>query len=224
MKNLEILHQRILGGYKTVAVVGNAGVNQSDDQRIRDCSRVVRFNNYATRAGISYTEDPYRCDILFSTFDLHSKGSNPKDVVIGIPFPFKAAEIYNKPAVWYPKSSIWTVNPYENMRMCHEMDIKSDGFSHPIPSIGFTALWHMMDWVGVEFYICGFEWYFNEATGLFQNFRLDKNPKPSTWNHDYHKEIKFILEHIRPKNNINFSDRCNKLLDIAADQLKRNGI
>lgn len=222
MKQLKILSDDILAPYRAasprkkiqVAVVGNSGVTDDDEDFINDADCVVRFNNYATRDGITHTKDRKKCDILFSTFDLHSAGTTPKDVVVGIPYPFKAREIYGKPARWYPKARTWMVNPYENMSMCAEMKIDSLGFAHPVPSIGFTALWHMKDW-DVEFYIAGFSWYYDSKTHKFQNWDLKNKSYPKTWNHNYPKEIEWIIKNLMPKNNIIFSPGCSKLLAIA---------
>jgi hypothetical protein len=194
--------------------VGNAGVNDEEDKTISESSRVVRFNNYGTRENVKKTNDKLLCDILFSTFDLHSQGANPKDVVIGIPFPFKQESISNKAPRWYPKSNIWMVNPYLNAEMCRELKVTSNGSQHPLPSIGFTALWHMKDWKN-EFYVCGFEWYFNGAD-KFQNWDLRNANYPTNWNHNYPKEIRWILENLyKKKNNFIFSKRCQHLLNLA---------
>ncbi len=133
MRNLKILSPDIFGGLKKnplVSIVGNAGVETRDQRIIQDSDCVIRFNNYATRENIEKTNDPFRCDILFTTFDLHSQGSNPKHVVAGIPYPFKAAEIIDKPAKWYPNSKQWMINPYLNMELCKGLGLNSIGHTH----------------------------------------------------------------------------------------------
>lgn len=218
MRKLKILDREILASYNVgksemVAVVGNSGIKPEDQEIIDSCQCVIRFNNYATREGIEKTADPNQCDILFSTFDLHSNGSNPKDIVIGIPYPFKARQINLKPDRWYPRSNCWMVNPYLNMEMCAELQINSLGHSHPIPSIGFTALWHMREWP-TQFYICGFNWYY-QGMGKFQNWDLKNSDYPINWNHNYPKEIKWILQNLFRKDNFIFSKECTKVLQIA---------
>lgn len=221
MNFLSILSPQIFNSFKKICIIGNSGADEEVDKEIEESDCVIRFNNYATRSGLKKTKDPYRCNILFSTFDLHSVRCAPEHVVIGIPFPFKAKEIYQKCDSWYRKSKIWMVNPYENMRMCEIMNINSLGYHHPIPSIGFTALWHISQMnLTKRIFVGGFEWYHNDETGLFQNFDLKKSPKPSNWNHDYHKELDFIIKYILPKNNIIFSKRCSFLLDKANSQLR----
>ncbi len=218
MNNLEILSERILDRYskekrRLVVVIGNSGVSKADQSVIDVADVVVRFNNYATRDGVQKTEDPFRCDILFSTFDLHSAGSRPRDVVIGIPYPFKAKEIYNKPFRWYNKANHWMVNPYLNMQCCMDLGLDSLGYAHPLPSIGFTALWHIRNWTA-QFYICGFNWY-QTGPGRFQNHDIRNTNYPTIWNHNYNLEVKWILANLYKKNNIMFSSECKKILDTA---------
>lgn len=224
MKNLKILSPEILRKYTkpntvpTLAIVGNGGISLQDEERINSSDCIVRFNNYATREKISKTTDPFKCDILFSTFDLHSKGSNPRDVVIGIPYPFKAKEIQSKPARWYPNSHHWMVNPYHNMNLCEDLGLNSLGFAHPLPSLGLTALYHLSK-MQCNMFIAGFQWYYDEQTGLFQNHHLSNKKYPGHWNHSYPKEIGWILDNLYGKVNVNFSKSCTRLLDIAKKQL-----
>lgn len=218
MNRLEMLSERILDPYSTekrrlVAVIGNGGVSPSDQSVIDVADCVVRFNNYATREKIEKTQDPYKCDILFSTLDLHSQGCKPKDVVIGIPYPFKAKEISQKMPRWYGKSNHWMVNPYLNMQCCMDLGFDSVGYAHPLPSIGFTALWHMHNWTA-QFYIAGFNWYF-DGHSKFQNWDLKNKDYPKCWGHNYPKEIEWILTNLFKKNNIMFSPECLRILDTA---------
>lgn len=221
MNNLELLSPRILDNYKPnplIAIVGNSGINDIDDNIIENADIVVRFNDYATRDKIQHTKDKYLCDILFSTFDLHSVGSKPKDVVIGIPFPFKADQIYHKPKKLYPSSRVWMVNPYLNMNMCKEMNIDSLGACHPLPSIGFTALWHLHTFP-CNIFIAGFNWYYDKKTKLFQGLDLKNKNYPENWNHNYPKEIEWILKYLYYRDNIIFSSECKSVLKIAIKQI-----
>ncbi len=218
MNNLKMLSELILNPYdnlgkKTIAIVGNGGISESENAIIDNADCVVRFNNYATRQGIPKTKDPFRCDILFSTFDLHSEGSNPCDVVIGIPYPFKAQEIFDKPKKWYPKSTHWMVNPYLNMKCCEDLGSNSMGHQHPLPSLGTTALWHMHKW-DANFYITGFNWYY-DGLGRFQDWDLRNKNYPKNWNHNYPKEVEWALRNLLGKNNIIFSDKCFEILKVA---------
>ncbi len=215
MNSLQILNRNILRPYgmcPLVAIVGNAGIRPEDEEPLKRADCVVRFNNYATRAGIIKTSNPFRCDILFSTFDLHSNGAKPKDVVIGIPYPFKAKEIYTKPARWYPDSRHWMVNPYHNMMLCEELGLNSLGHTHPLPSIGFTALWHLQNYPA-DFYVTGFNWY-NEGN-KFQGWDLKNTNYPKTWNHNYCKEVQWTIKNLFHKNNFIFSKECARILNLA---------
>jgi hypothetical protein len=220
MKHLKIFNESILNNYKQnrsvprVAIVGNGGTSKTDADFISDADAVIRFNNFGTRKEISHEISRSKCDILFSTFDLHSHTAAPKDVVIGIPFPFHAKDIALKMPKWYPSAREWMVNPYTNMEMCAEMGCGTLGHEHPFPSIGFTALWHMQYWKA-EFYVTGFEWYFDDVTHKFQNWDIRNTQYPKNWNHNYPKEVKWIIENLLNKNNFIFSDRSLYILNVA---------
>lgn len=221
-KNLKIFDRDLLwylkGGKPNcslipkIAIIGNAGVTQQDNEKIDQADVVVRFNNFATRERITHSSDRFRCDVLFTTTDLHSNGSRPSDVVIGIPSPFKQDQVLRNLPRWYPESRYWMVNPYENYRLCQELELQSDGSKHPLPSIGFTALWHMRDWTE-EIYIGGFNWYVDLQKDTVQNKPIDPSILPSNFNHFYIKELAWIIKHLKPKKNILFSDACLKILN-----------
>lgn len=199
--------------------MGNAGIDEASQSAIDHADVVIRFNNYANR-NIIHTKDKLRCDILFSTFDLHSAGSDPRDVVIGIPFPFKAHEIESKPERWYPNARPWMVNPYENMKMCRELHAESMGFQHPFPSIGCTALWHMQDW-DADFYVCGFSWYSSLKEKTIQGVPMNATPAShkKIWNHNYFNELQWIIKTLVPKNNIIFSESCQEIISVYSKYL-----
>lgn len=218
--NLSIFSESILPkNNPKIAIIGNGGVNIDDDKYIKEADVVVRFNNYATRDGINKTKDPLLCDILFTTFDLHSNGACPKNVVIGIPFPFHAKDIIIRSAKWYNSSKLWMVNPYVNMQMCADIGWGNNGYEHPFPSIGFTALWHMHNW-NAEFYVTGFEFYYDDKTKTFQKWDIRNTKYPKTWNHNYPLEVKWILKNLYKKNNFIFSKRTKYILGVANDILK----
>lgn len=221
MKKLKLLDQSIFSNYgraSTVAIVGNGGITEKEQRQIDKCDIVVRFNNYATRKDIAKTTNPLKCDILFSTFDLRSEGDNPKDVVIGIPFPFHAKQVAIRMDKWYAESRQWMVNPFLNMKMCQDMDIDSLGSSHPLPSIGFTALWHIYQ-MPMFFYVFGFNWYFNPENGKFQGWDIENDNYPRHWNHNYIKEVRWIVANLMGKHNIIFSEPCLNILEYAKKKL-----
>lgn len=223
MNNLKILSSEIIHKYDlvpTIAVIGNAGVNPEDEECINKADCIVHFNNYATRQDVRKKKDAHKCDILFSTFDLHSTGSCPRDVVITIPAPFHIKEIPTKINKWYPKSGHWMVNPYENMHLCEELGLKSLGYHHPLPTVGMTALYYLSK-MPCRMFICGFSWYWNYQTGLFQGHHLSNKTYPSNWNHRYPAEIEWILNNLYDKPGMNFSQSCTSLLEEAKKQLGR---
>lgn len=219
---LKILNSQVFNRNR-IAIVGNGGVNAADNRELKG-RYIIRFNNYATRQGVEHPRERYTCDCLFTTLDLHSVGSKPDHVVIGIPFPFKAEEIIEKVGKWYSNSHLHTVNPYWNLLMCRELGIPSDGFKHPFPSIGFTALWHLhrmglLASHATDIYICGFNWYFDWRTKLCQGKEFGLTEYPSHWNHNYPNEVKWIVENLLGKININFSFDCRKILEFAKKQI-----
>lgn len=220
MESLQILNRSLFEKKRSICVVGNGGVSPEDEEHIRNSDCVIRFNNYATRQNITLTEDKNKCDVLFTTFDLHSMGVRPKAVVIGIPFPFHAERISNKLEAWYPYSDPYMVNPYLNMEMCKMLNIPSEGYKHPFPSIGFTCLWHIWRMrITNPIYICGFNWYFDWSTMLCQGKPLGITEFPKNWNHNYHNELRWMTEHLMPKQFITFSDSCKKILKYARTKI-----
>lgn len=215
MKNLKLLSPEILNYYKfssvpNIAIIGNGGATPQDDEELDQADVVVRFNNFASRQGIKNTKDPNRCDILFTHFDLHSHTCNPSDVVIAIPYPFKIKQVIERSKKWYPNARLWMVNPYLNYQLCRELDLNSEGFKHPLPSLGMTGLYHMLEWPA-RFYIGGFNWYFND--GKIQNQPITMKSFPSNFNHFYVKEIHWAIQNAYGKLNIKFSDSCKQILN-----------
>lgn len=219
--NLAILRSDLLLKRK-VCIVGNGGVTIEDEKKIEEADIVIRFNNYATRKGITQARNQ-RCHMLWTTFDLHSLNIAPRYVVAGIPFPFHAEHIISRCHRWYPDADMMMVNPYWNFMMCKELEIKQDddhlGWRHPFPSLGFTCLWHL-NRMGVfessKVYICGFNWYFDWSTKLCQGRELTKKDDPAHYNHNYAKEIEWIVKNLLHKMNINYSNSCKQILDYAA--------
>lgn len=204
--------------------MGNAGVTSYDNKWVENADIVIRFNNYATRQGIAHLGNRSRCDVLFTTFDLHSQAvkSPPQHVVIGIPYPFHVDHIIEKFDQWYPQATPWMVNPYWNRLMCQELGIQSEGWKHPFPSIGFTALWHMHR-LGInnnsDIYICGFNWYYDHDTKLMQGYKLNKQPRPTHFNHDYWIESSWIVKNLLPSSGYSFSPTCIAVLDKVKEAL-----
>lgn len=222
---LQLFNVRALLGAKTIAVVGNAGINYEDNQYINQADVVVRFNNYATRKDIQYTNDRFRCDVLFSTFDLHSAESDPRVVVIGIPYPFNLQHIPRKLNKWYPKSVPYMVNPYLNAQICAELGLESDGYKHPLPSIGFTALWNIHNVLKTVInynpviYVAGFRWYSDPSKLTIQDRHVHL-PKASHFNHHYREEMQWIIRHLLHDTHYFFSKECRSILETFEPHLK----
>jgi len=227
MFNLQILNKNIWSKYVkdgelSIAVIGNAGVSEQDNNSIQKCNCHVRFNNYATRADIQdkLTADPLRCDVLFSTFDLHSKGAAPKDAIITIPFPFKQKRIARLAQKWYPRSQKWMVNPYLLAEYCEELGLDSEGWRHPCPSVGMTCLMNLRDHldqlkIKSRVFVAGFEWYYNKKKNSFQNWDLRRTDHPKTWNHNYPKEVEWVYDNLVNHAGFTFSGRAARILNYA---------
>ncbi len=201
---------------KQLCIMGNGGISLDDSKEMDRSDVVVRFNNYGSRADVAKPLNKLRCDVLFTTFDLHSHGALPQHVVAGVPYPFHAERVMEKFDVWYPTATPWMVNPYWNLLMCRELNIKSDGYAHPFPSIGFTALWHLnrsgvLDSTRVV--ISGFNWYYEGSTDTIQGLDLKSDKHPQHFNHHYLGEVRWIKKHLYGKININFSLGCKHVLD-----------
>lgn len=110
------------------------------------------------------------------------------------------------------------VNPYVNMQMCEEMRIDSLGASHPLPSIGFTALYHMQDFP-VSIYVCGFNWYFDKTKRVIQGHEIGNYDYPKNWNHNYPKEVYWIIDNLMKKDNIIFSESCHNTLSYIRNKI-----
>lgn len=221
INQLQILSPEIFKKYSTsdrgrIAIIGNAGVDAYDNKWVHESDCVIRFNNFATRQDITHLQRRKRCDILFTHLDLHSQGVEPTDVVIGIPFPFKPDNIIKNLDKWYPDSNIHMVNPYWNYMMCQELGIESEGWKHPLPSLGTTCLWHLKRMginINFDIYVCGFNWYFDHSTNKMQNYPLNHQPRPKHFNHDYWIESSWIVNNLLPHEGWHFSPSCLAVLN-----------
>lgn len=220
--HLNLLSLKALRRSSRIAIIGNAGVTLADDRMVAQCDHVIRFNNFATRQGISNLSNPHRCDTLFTTFDLHSVGAKPMNVVIGVPYPFHVERIIQQFDKWYPSSVPYTLNPYWQFQMCQELQVNSEGWKHPFPSVGFTALWHLSK-LGINInssvFVCGFNWYYDESSGLMQGYKLNRQPRPTHFNHDYWKESSWIVKNLLGKSGWTFSESCMRVLNKVKEAL-----
>jgi len=227
IQRLNILSARTFKQASTIAIVGNGGLNDEDNELINASECVVRFNNYASREGIKYTKDRYRCNVLFTTFDLHSEGAEPDSVVIGIPFPFSCEHIERKMTKWYWKSQPYCLNPYVNLHLMKDLGLQDMGHGggHPCPSIGFTAVWHlyhlirhMKNWNPVV-YIAGFNWYSNKEKLEIQGRHIHQ-PRAWHYNHHYREEMKWMIDHLLNHPSFCFSEECLSILQAFKPHIK----
>jgi len=225
IRRINTLSSRAFNNAKTIAIVGNGGISPSDNEVINQCDCVVRFNNYATREKIEYTAERFRCDTLFSTFDLHSTGAEPATTVIAIPFPFHAKDIPRKLNKWYPKSAPFVLNPYVNMELCDALGLDSLGDQHPIPSVGLTAVWHIYQLIKFQrnwnpkIHICGFNWYSDKDKLTIQGRKMDMR-KAGHFNHHYREEMKWMIDNIMFHPNFSFSSECFEILQAFKPHIK----
>jgi hypothetical protein len=220
-----------LGEPVKIAIVGNGGLSQEDQEHIDGANCVIRFNNYATRDGIQYTADRFRCDVLFTTTDLHSEGADPHSVVIGVPFPFKIPQVTSKIHKWYPRARPYMVNPYLNHLMVQELELWSPaweklpekvdprGWMHPFPSVGFTCLWHLLDIIKTVpsfnplIFVAGFNWYAENEGQKIQGWDMKRTDYPTHWNHNYPKEARWIIENLMNHDQFSFSEQSWRILE-----------
>lgn len=205
-----------------ISVIGNAGITQNDVPRI-EASLAIRFNNYATRAGIGHHTS--KCDMLWTTGDLHSQGSSPSSVVVGIPFPFKTDSLPSRLNRWYSKSTPYTVNPYWCYEMNQELGIPSEGWKHPFPSIGFTCLWHLHKLISTSkfrpsVYVAGFNFYHDKGRiqGIIPSRDYTVN-RHKCFNHHYILEVKWIMEKLWNHPCFQFSPEINKIFQSLKPKL-----
>jgi hypothetical protein len=209
------------GSKVKIAVVGNGGLSDEDQETIANADCVIRFNNYATREGIDYSSDRFKCDMLWTTGDLHSQGSDPRAVCLGIPFPFKCQSMPARIKKWYPKSTALMVNPYWNLQMNMELKTGTEGFTHPFPSIGFTCLWHLktifdkVPTFQAQIFIAGFNWYSQQEGKTIQGVipSRDYDPKKKGhFNHHYVLEAIWMIDNLMSHPSFGFSESCWRIL------------
>ncbi len=207
---------------RTVAIVGNGAVDAESTSHIEQADVVVRFNNWATRSFCVEHNLPHstgRCDLLVTHCDLHSgnqgKGGigRPSLVVIGIPAPFHIDVLPARIDKWYPDCRVAIVNPYWNRQLCQSLALKSEGWQHPLPTLGMTALYHLgrME-LGYEYYVCGFDWHFDPERDTIQEHAVDAQKLPGHYNHWYVKEAVWIARSLWQRPKWSFSSRAARTL------------
>jgi hypothetical protein len=213
---------RIFGQPKRISLVGNGTVEADSTAIIQSSDVVIRFNNWATRPECVEKTLPsgtLRCDMLVTHLDLHSanmgKGevAAPRLVVLGIPAPFQIDNIPKKLDRWHPNTPVAMVNPYWNRQLCQALSLNSEGFKHPLPTLGMTAIYHLARMnLSAEFYVCGFDWHFDPATDRIQGHAIDAPRLPGNFNHWYVREAVWITRSLYRHERWKFSARAARTL------------
>lgn len=194
--------KRVFGNIDSIAIVGNGPLNNNDIEVASNSDVVVRFNSYDDRLN--------RCDILLTTLD-HSI-IDAKQVVLAIPSPFKVDStdnILSKSKL----SNVCMVNPYINYKCCEELDLESFGYTHPMPSSGFTALYHLYQFNSeLNHYVCGFNWKYDKSTNTIDGRKIDYNYKP--FGHHYVREALWVKNNLMTHPNWVFSTVASEVLSL----------
>ncbi len=179
----------------TVVVVGNGPVGPESTERINEADVVVRFNNFDNRNGIDQTHRTKRCDVLVTNLDcMPAKGGAiPALVLHAIPAPFQLERNPKLAEQWYPQSRHAMVNPFLQKQLCTELGMVSDGYRHPLPTVGFTWLWHAHA-IGFwsDIYICGFTWRYDPTMNLFDGMPPTWDKPLGTMSHHYLSEARWV--------------------------------
>lgn len=190
---------------QSVAVVGNGVVDQESESWINDADVVVRFNNWNSRdicKDVTLPNSGTRCEVVVSHLDcqpiLTHPWSLPRLLVLAIPAPFQIDRNPFYLEERYGKISVAMVNPYVNRLACLELGLNSSGWAHPLPTVGFTFLYHFwrfnLDYVR-SIYLCGFDWHYDIRTDTYQNVSLvDQKATPN--NHSYLREARWIQKNL----------------------------
>ncbi len=224
-----------------IGLVGNGPVDRSDAAALDECDVIVRFNNWGSRSG--EIKDKWlpiiggRCDIALGNFDCHSTNigrdgiTAPKQAVLGIPYPHRwkdADTFYDR---FYPEARPCMINPFWNRDLCAELGYENEGWKHPLPTVGLTAMYHLNRMVQAgqlqaHFFVCGFTWHYNAEKDTIQDVPITTGRLPGHFNHFYHKEAWWVSNRLygngsrwtfgaiscRPLNRLNNADYSWMLL------------
>ena len=210
--NLGLFNQDVVDG-KNVAVVGNGPITQECKAMIDSADLVVRFNNWNCRSEYSSRISGKRCDLLFTHGDLREAGRSkgfepPTTVVIAIPAPFKIDRLQTCIQTWWPDSQVVMVNPYFISDACRALQLESDGWSHPMPTVGFSFLYHLWRFPtnpDGSIYVTGFDWHIDQINGTAGRVCVKSNTMPSHFNHSYLRESKWCARNLIPNPRWSFS-------------------
>jgi hypothetical protein len=177
----------------SIAIVGNGPLPESVVEEVEAATVVVRFNNWATRRGLDQQRNHAgdHCDILVSNFDIHNERlRQPRQVVLGIPWPHHQADASRLLDTFYDCSSAFMVNPWW-MDDCHR------AIECPHPTVGLTALYCLSRMaLPAAFKVFGFTWHFDPAHRTMQGVPLTVPSLPGSWRHHYPREARWVGENL----------------------------
>jgi hypothetical protein len=203
--NRELLADRF-GEVSEVAVVGNGPVSPEDRMHVDSAGVVIRFNNWGSRRELREANSIVggRCDVMFGNFDVHTTNQGkggvgmPSMAVLAIPTPHRLADADRMMARWYGGSTFAMVNPFWCRDLCKVLGLESDGWKHPLPTVGLTALYHLYRMQmedDVDFFVCGFSWHVDPENGTVQDVK-PPHEKVGIWNHYYLREARWVQDHL----------------------------
>ena len=209
--NIDVLtadwFRNVFPSASSMAIVGNGPVDVSDTKIIDGSDVVVRFNDFDRRPGLCQEHRTPRCDLLVTHFDcIPSPAQLPKGILHAIPPPFQLERNRKICASRYPHQRHAMVNPFEQQRLCRELGLDSDGYKHPLPTVGFTWLWHFHQLsIPMSIFLCGFTWHYDAASFTYDKFKALADKLPPRLNHYYLKEAVWVQRNWLGGSNISFS-------------------
>ncbi len=211
------------GDGKSIAVVGNGPLCRGDADRIAAADVVVRFNNWNRRADFSPETAGRRGEVLFTHGDLREAGpadgfAAPETVVLAIPAPFKIDRMRLLAETWWPESRLAMANPYLLREACIELGLDSEGWAHPMPTAGFSLLYHL--WCfregqrggGGSVHVTGFDWHVDREEGTCERVRVGSDEVPGHYNHSYLREAMWCAAHLLDRPGWEFSESAREAL------------
>lgn len=215
-------------GAGSIAVVGSGpmGGEDEDRERIEAADQVIRFNNWNRRTDFSAERSGRRCEVLFTHGDLREAGPAegfpaPETVVLAIPAPFKVDRMRQLAETWWPESSrLAMANPFLVREACLELGLDSEGWKHPMPTVGFSLLYHLWrfaEGAGAsgcgEVFVTGFDWHFDPETGEYDRMAADSDEMPGHYNHSYLREAWWCARHLLDRPGWSFSRPAREALE-----------
>src|SRR5690606_1453374 len=111
------------------------------------------------------------------------------------------------------------VHPYWQYDLCQALALDSDGWRHPLPTLGMTALYHLAR-MGIDcrFYVCGFDWHYDAQADTIQGHAIEQRRLPVHFNHRYIKEAVWVSRALLPSPRWKFRRRARRTLARLRDR------